>query len=202
MSAGKFWRRAVRSEPARSRASRGGVCPLVRRNRPRDQPGTEGGCDFPHPLAQGVGRVRRPRVGGRHGAGEGGKGQGAARSVPEGDFREDSGLSFSAHLLRRPVIFLSDLASTWAGARENRSREREVDMVKWTMVAMVAALAGCAGMRTMGDGDFASGHWIGEIDRDGSLQPLLLDIARENGAYRGRVQSVAGVPARTLENVE
>jgi hypothetical protein len=75
-------------------------------------------------------------------------------------------------------------------------------MAKWTMVAMVAALAGCAGMRTMGDGDFASGHWIGEIDRDGSLQPLLLDIARENGAYRGRVQSVAGVPARALENVE
>jgi hypothetical protein len=78
----------------------------------------------------------------------------------------------------------------------------EVVMTKWTMVAMVAALAGCAGMRTMRDRDFASGHWIGEIDRDGSLQPFFLDIARENGAYRGQVQALEGVPGKPLENVE
>ena len=75
-------------------------------------------------------------------------------------------------------------------------------MLKWPMVAMVAALAGCAGMRTMGDGDFASGHWTGEIDRDGTVQPLSVDLARENGAYRGQVQSAAGVRARPLENVQ
>jgi hypothetical protein len=74
-------------------------------------------------------------------------------------------------------------------------------MTKWTLVAVVAALTGCAGMRTMGDNDFASGHWVGEIDRDGSLQPLLLDIARENGSYRGQVQSVAGARGRLLETV-
>jgi hypothetical protein len=75
-------------------------------------------------------------------------------------------------------------------------------MVKWTMVAMVAALAGCAGVRTLGSNDFASGHWIGEIDRDGSQQPFALDIARENGVYRGQVQAADGVRARPLENVD
>lgn len=75
-------------------------------------------------------------------------------------------------------------------------------MVKWTMVAIVAGLAGCAGVRTFGGNDFASGHWIGEIDRDGSQQPFALDIARENGVYRGQVQSAEGVRAKSIENVE
>ena len=75
-------------------------------------------------------------------------------------------------------------------------------MVKWTMVTMVAALAGCAGVRTLGSNDFASGHWIGEIDRDGSQQRFALDIARENGVYRGQVQSAGSVGARPIENVE
>lgn len=75
-------------------------------------------------------------------------------------------------------------------------------MVKWTMVALVAGLAGCAEMRTMGDGDFASGHWTGEIDREGSVQPLSIDLARENGSYRGQLQSAAGVRARPIENVQ
>jgi hypothetical protein len=78
----------------------------------------------------------------------------------------------------------------------------EDDMSNWAMLAIVAATAGCAGMRTAGGADFASGHWIGEIDRDGSARPLALDIARENGAYRGQVQSVAGVGTGPLENVE
>jgi hypothetical protein len=75
-------------------------------------------------------------------------------------------------------------------------------MSKWTMLAMVAATAGCAGMRTGGQADFASGHWIGEIDRDGFARPFSLDIARENGAYHGQVQSVADADPRPLENVE
>jgi hypothetical protein len=75
-------------------------------------------------------------------------------------------------------------------------------MTKWTMAALVVALAGCAGMRTLGDGDFASGHWAGQIDRNGSSQPLVVDIARDNGAYRGLVRSATGYQARPLENVE
>lgn len=74
-------------------------------------------------------------------------------------------------------------------------------MSKWTMVAAVAALAGCAGMRTMGDGDFASGHWAGEIDRNGSAQPFAVDIVRENGAYSGQVRSTAAFGTGSLENV-
>ena len=75
-------------------------------------------------------------------------------------------------------------------------------MTKWTMMAILVALAGCAGAQTMRQRGFASGHWVGEIDRDGSLQPLSLDIESENGAYRGEWRSVAGVRSRPLENVD
>jgi hypothetical protein len=75
-------------------------------------------------------------------------------------------------------------------------------MSNWTMLAILAATAGCAGMRTGGEADFASGQWIGEIDRGGFARPLSLDIARENGAYRGHVQSATDAGPRLLENLE
>src|SRR5437763_15653237 len=75
-------------------------------------------------------------------------------------------------------------------------------MTKGTMMAILVALAGCAGAQTMRQRDFASGHWVGEIDRDGSLQPLSLDIESENGAYRGEWRSVARVGSRARENVD
>ena len=75
-------------------------------------------------------------------------------------------------------------------------------MTRWAMMAILAALAGCAGAQTTWQRDFASGHWVGEIDRDGSLQPLSLDIKRENGVYRGEWRPVEGVRSRPLENVD
>ena len=75
-------------------------------------------------------------------------------------------------------------------------------MTRWTMMAILAALAGCAGVQTTRQRDFASGHWVGEIERDGTLQPLSLDIERENGVYRGEWRPVAGVRSRPLENVD
>jgi hypothetical protein len=48
----------------------------------------------------------------------------------------------------------------------------------------------------------ASGHWLGEIDRDGWLQPLSLDIDQEKGLYRGEWSSPTGIRSRPLENVE
>jgi hypothetical protein len=80
-------------------------------------------------------------------------------------------------------------------------------MTRWMVVALVAALAGCAGVQrqwsspsTVGQRD-ASGHWVGELDRDGWLQPLAVDIEQENGAYRGELRSAAGVRSRPLESV-
>ena len=75
-------------------------------------------------------------------------------------------------------------------------------MSKRTMAAIATALTGCAGMRTMEELDVASGHWMGEIDHAGAVQPLSFDIARDNGAYRGQLRSVAGVPGGPLENLE
>src|SRR5438874_11959833 len=75
-------------------------------------------------------------------------------------------------------------------------------MTKLTMMAILVALAGCAGAQATRQRDFASGHWVGEIDRDGSLQPLSLHIESENGAYRGGWRSVAGVSSRPLEDVD
>jgi hypothetical protein len=69
-----------------------------------------------------------------------------------------------------------------------------------TMTILAVALAGCAGVPTMRQRNLASGRWSGEIDRDGWLQPLSLDIDGENGAYRGEWRSVAGVRSRPLEN--
>jgi hypothetical protein len=74
-------------------------------------------------------------------------------------------------------------------------------MTGWKMIAVVAALTGCAGVQTTRERDVAAGHWVGEIDREDSWQPLSLDIEHENGVYRGELRSVAGARGRPLENV-
>jgi hypothetical protein len=74
-------------------------------------------------------------------------------------------------------------------------------MTRWTMMAMVAALAGCAGVQASQQRDLGAGHWIGEIDRDGASQPLALEIDGENGVYRGEWRSATGLRSRPLENV-
>jgi hypothetical protein len=84
----------------------------------------------------------------------------------------------------------------------NGSDAQEIPMSKRPIAAIAAALTGCAAIRTMQELDFASGHWTGEIDHGGAVQPLSFDIARDNGAYRGQLRSVSGAPGRALENLE
>jgi hypothetical protein len=75
-------------------------------------------------------------------------------------------------------------------------------MSGWKAIAVVAALTGCAGVQTRPQRDSASGHWIGEIDRDGWRQVVSLDIESDNGAYRGQWQPVKATPKQALENVD
>src|SRR5690242_3526227 len=66
-------------------------------------------------------------------------------------------------------------------------------MSKWMTMALVAAMAGCAGVRSAGQHD-ASGQWIGEIDRDGQRQAVSLDLQREGGEYRGELRPIGDAP--------
>ena len=69
-----------------------------------------------------------------------------------------------------------------------------------TTMAVLAALAGCAGVQGTQGREFAAGHWTGEIDRDGWVQPLAIDIQQENGTYRGELRSLGA--GKSLESVE
>jgi len=40
------------------------------------------------------------------------------------------------------------------------------------MIVILAAVVGCASMHPTSSRDLAAGHWTGQIDRDGWLQPL------------------------------
>ena len=77
-------------------------------------------------------------------------------------------------------------------------------MATWkTMtMAILVALAGCAGVQMAPRRDLAAGHWNGEIDRDGWVQPLTLNFERENGVYKGIWRSEAGLRSRPLESVD
>ncbi|HET7787539.1 MAG TPA: hypothetical protein VFL36_16325 [Myxococcales bacterium] len=68
-------------------------------------------------------------------------------------------------------------------------------------VAVLVALSGCAGVQAVGQGGSVSGHWIGEIDRDGWRQPVALDIESENGAWTGQWRAVREAPRQSIENV-
>lgn len=74
-------------------------------------------------------------------------------------------------------------------------------MTRWTMMGILAALAGCAGVQASRQGDLEARQWRGEIDRDGSSQPFSLEIEGEDGVYRGELRPVAGLRSRPLENV-
>ena len=75
-------------------------------------------------------------------------------------------------------------------------------MSGWKMVAVVVAATGCAGAQRMPANDVASGHWIGEIDRNGWRQPVSFDLERDGGAWRGEWQSVKESPGQPVENLE
>jgi hypothetical protein len=62
-------------------------------------------------------------------------------------------------------------------------------MSRWMTIAVAATVAGCAGAQVNGNHD-ASGHWIGEIERDGRRQAVALEIEREGGSYRGQLRPV------------
>ena len=62
-------------------------------------------------------------------------------------------------------------------------------MSRWMTMALVAGLAACAGVKTVGQRD-ASGQWIGEIDRGGQRQAVSLDLQREGGSYRGQLRPI------------
>jgi hypothetical protein len=72
----------------------------------------------------------------------------------------------------------------------------------WKAMAILAAVAGCAGARSVQNTNSALGHWDGEIDHGGFSQAIALDIENENGVYFGEWQPAVGLPSKPLENVE
>ena len=71
----------------------------------------------------------------------------------------------------------------------------------WKAVAVLTAIAGCAGARTVRYNNSPLGHWDGEIDHAGLSQAIAFDIESENGAYSGEWQPAVNLPSRPLENV-
>ncbi|HEY6909749.1 MAG TPA: hypothetical protein VI356_10290 [Myxococcales bacterium] len=67
-------------------------------------------------------------------------------------------------------------------------------MSKSMAIAVVVALAGCAGVQAAGQQD-VSGHWVGAIDRGGQREPVAIDIERDGGSYRGQLRPVSDPPA-------
>ena len=74
-------------------------------------------------------------------------------------------------------------------------------MSRWTMIAMMFVLAGCAAVQKAPEGDAASGHWTGEIERDGWSRPVSFDLARDGNAWHGQWKSLQEGPGEELENV-
>src|SRR5262249_956785 len=77
--------------------------------------------------------------------------------------------------------------------------ERKDSMDGRKTIAIVAALVGCAIVHPSADSDLAAGHWIGEIDRGGRLQPFALDI---DGTPRGEWRSERGLRSVALQNFD
>jgi hypothetical protein len=69
-------------------------------------------------------------------------------------------------------------------------------------MAILAALAGCAGAQTNQRREPGSGRWTGAIDGNGWTQPLSFDLERQNGIWRGEWGSVVGAPIKPLEHVD
>jgi len=77
-------------------------------------------------------------------------------------------------------------------------------VTKGKVVAVLAALTGCAGAGsfTMNSADTPAGHWDGSIGRDGWTRPLSLDIEREGETWRGRWTSLQQGPGIALQQLE
>jgi len=74
-------------------------------------------------------------------------------------------------------------------------------MSGWKTIAVAVALTGCAGVQTAQQRSFASGHWVGEVDRDGWTQPVALDIESDHGALRGQWRTVKETPKQAIRNL-
>jgi len=70
------------------------------------------------------------------------------------------------------------------------------------MILILAAVAGCASVRPASSRDLAAGHWTGQIDRAGWLQPLSLDIENDDGTYRGEWRAADGIASEPLQKVD
>lgn len=75
-------------------------------------------------------------------------------------------------------------------------------MSGWKTIAVVAAMTGCAGVQTAQQRNSASGHWIGEVDRDGWSQAVALDIESDAAGWRGQWRAVRETPKQALESVD
>ena len=75
-------------------------------------------------------------------------------------------------------------------------------MSGWKTIALVAALTGCAGVQRAQERSSASGHWIGEVNRNGWRQPVALDIERDHGALRGQWRGVRETPKQAIDSVD
>src|SRR5258707_12891114 len=69
-------------------------------------------------------------------------------------------------------------------------------MTGWKTIVSLAAFAGCASLHPAASRDLAVGHWKGEIDRGGWLQPLAFEIEKDGNSYRGDWASGSGGPGR------
>ena len=75
-------------------------------------------------------------------------------------------------------------------------------MNRWMKIAIVAALAGGAGVQANERLALAAGAWRGEIDGEGWIQPLSFDLDQRAGGWRGEWRSFAGSPSKPLQSVD
>jgi len=76
-------------------------------------------------------------------------------------------------------------------------------MTKMTLMVLVLAAVGCAGVSQKKQGQEAVvGHWMGAIDRDGWQRQLSVDIANDGNTYRGSWMSLETQPGVMLDRVE
>src|SRR3954447_21350089 len=75
-------------------------------------------------------------------------------------------------------------------------------MSAWKAIAVLAAVTSCAGVQRTAEADLASGHWIGEIDRNGWRQPVALDLERDGEAWHGQWRAVRDGSGQAFESVE
>ena len=75
-------------------------------------------------------------------------------------------------------------------------------MNRWMKIAIVAALAGSAGVQAKDRGNLAAGAWRGEIDGEGWIQPLNFDLDQQADGWRGEWRSFAGSASKPLQSVE